>query len=559
MLSSLRIENIAIIEKASIDFGDGLNVMSGETGAGKSIILDSVNALLGERTSKELIRTGESNASVSGLFSKISDSVKDAALNIGIPSDDDEMMISRTINRDGKNLCRINGEPVTVGMLKLIGKELISIHGQHDNQVLLDPESHCSYIDAMADDMGLISHYRELFERYSNIKKQLTALTEKLSDKEHRTEILTYQVNELNMADIKPGERDEINRELSMFRNSESIAAALNDAYIKLSGDSEDFEGIVSMLLEVQKDLESVSDYMTEITQLKEKFSENAYLISECKDEIRDALDKTEYDPQRQEALEERLDLLYKLSKKYGETEEEMLAFRDNAQNELSQLNYSDEAVGELQIEEKKAYEELCLAADELTDIRERTSEDFDAKVKNELCFLSMPGVMFETHFETAPLSLSGRDKVEFLLSPNPGEDLKPLSKIASGGELSRIMLALKSVLSDKDNIETLVFDEIDTGVSGDAAKKIAIKLHETAAHHQVICVTHSPQIAAYADIHFNISKEFRDGKTFTAVEPLDYKGRVYEIARIIGGSNPTQLQKNNAAQMIESAKSCLK
>lgn len=550
MLSVLKIRNIAVIESAEIEFFRGFNVLTGETGAGKSIILDSINAVLGFRTSRELIRTGETQAEVTALFCDIGVSSEKALESLGLPlSDDRSLLISRTISAD-KNVCRINGALTNVAALKTVGATLITIHGQQDNRELLNPETHLSYIDALAGTKELFSKYSEAYSKLVSADAKIKKISSDKAERARRADMLSFQIDELQKANIVPGEWEELKNRRSLMRNYEKIQTAFASAYSALSG-GDDFSGALSLVSGAQRKLSSVSDCSKDAEKLSERLSEIYYELDDISDVLRgDGFDGG-FSQAELNDVEERLDMLYRLSKKYGDTEEEMLAFLENAEKELESVSLSDEMLEELLLQREKLYENAKSLAEELSKKRKSAAETFCESVCKELRFLDMPSVRFEAVFKDVPLSENGVDSAEFLISANVGEDLKPLAKTASGGELSRIMLAIKNVLSDKDSVNTLVFDEIDTGVSGRAAYKIAAKLYEVSRKKQVLCVTHLGVIASKGDSHYLIEKSEHDGKTFTNVTLLSPEARKYEIARIIGGGNVTDLQLKNAEEML--------
>ncbi len=547
MLTSLKIENVAIIESAAIEFGCGLNVLTGETGAGKSIVIDSINAVLGERTSKELIRTGADSARVYAVFEEITESVKTILNENGIDCDDDVMIVNRIINRDGKNVCRINGCPVTVGMLKSVTKELIDIHGQHDNQSLMTPEKHCGFIDSFAGCSDLIKKYRATFYNLVEIRSQLRSLKTDESTKARKIDLLTYQIDELEKANIVIGEREELLQRKNLINNSQRVIESLNYAYEALRGDNCAIDCVADAAVQIER----ASGYYQPISQTAENINGIRYELEDVAEIIRDKLSEFDFDSSELDIIEERLDVLYRLSTKYGETEDEMLVFLDNARKELETITFSDEHIRILQEKEAILLSETEILAEELTAVRLKAGDELSALITDELEFLDMPNVKFIVNRTPSELTENGTDNIEFLISANAGEVPKPLAKIASGGELSRIMLAIKNVLADADNVGTMIFDEIDTGVSGRAAHKIALKLHEVSGGRQVICVTHLAQIAAQGDVHLYISKSVRDGKTFTEIKPLISEDRVYEVARIMGGIEITELQLESAREML--------
>lgn len=552
MLSNLQIENIAVIKSASIDFENGFNVMTGETGAGKSIVIDSLNAILGERTSRELIRSGADSASVCAEFQNVGDNVKNELEKLGIEKDD-TLIVSRKLTPDGKNVCRINGMPATVSMLKALGVQLVNIHGQLDNQSLLSPETHCSFIDKLAGSGRELKEFKELYSLYIKKENELKSLNTDVNEKNRRLDILNYQIEEIQKADIRPGEKDELTEKLGFLRNAEKVLDLLHTAYAALNGDGE-MPGAADIAADAASKLLSAADYSSDFTETANGVNDAAMNLSAYTEELRDKIYSLDYDPNETERAEERLDVIYRLSQKYGDSEEDILAYLENAEKERDALSFSDERAEQLRTETEKAYNEALAAAKKLSEIRIEAGKKFSADVERELAFLDMPSVKFIVNDSVGELYENGIDNIEFLLSANAGEEPKPLSKIASGGELSRIMLAIKCVLSELDDIDTLIFDEIDSGVSGRAALKIAAKMKELSKTHQVICVTHLAQIAAFADEHKLISKEEKDGRTYTCIASLDYNGRKYELARIMGGLTVTQSILNSAEELLSSA-----
>ena len=552
MLSNLQIENIAVIKSASIDFENGFNVMTGETGAGKSIVIDSLNAILGERTSRELIRSGADSASVCAEFQNVGNNVKNELEKLGIEKDD-TLIVSRKLTPDGKNVCRINGMPATVSMLKALGVQLVNIHGQLDNQSLLSPETHCSFIDKLAGSGRELNEFKELYSLYIKKENELKSLNTDVNEKNRRLDILNYQIEEIQKADIRLGEKDELTEKLGFLRNAEKVLDLLHTAYAALNGDGE-MPGAADVAADAASKLLSAADYSSDFTETANGVNDAAMNLSAYTEELRDKIYSLDYDPNETERAEERLDVIYRLSQKYGDSEEDILAYLENAEKERDALSFSDERAEQLRAETEKAYNEALAAAKKLSEIRIEAGKKFSADVERELAFLDMPSVKFIVNDSVGELYENGIDNIEFLLSANAGEEPKPLSKIASGGELSRIMLAIKCVLSELDDIDTLIFDEIDSGVSGRAALKIAAKMKELSKTHQVICVTHLAQIAAFADEHKLISKEEKDGRTYTCIASLDYNGRKYELARIMGGLTVTQSILNSAEELLSSA-----
>lgn len=554
MLCELQIENIAIIKQSVINFEKGFNVMTGETGAGKSIIIDSLNAVLGVRTSRELIRTGCDSAFVSALFYESNAQIHTLLKNMDLPcSADGELLIQRRLYADGRNQCKINGMTVTVSAVRQVAKQLVNIHGQSDNQMLLSPEYHCAYIDKLAENAAVFTAYQTAYAAYLDANQKLQALNTNENEKLRRLDILNYQIDELESADIRDGEIAETEERLSLLRNAEYITDALQRAHMYLNGE-EDRGGAVSLSFDTASVLENITQFSEDYREMCSQIREAAYTLSAVCDDLRDRLFSDEYDPKEIDILEERLDALYTLERKYGESEAEMLAFLENAKEERDAIEMSDEIKAQLLLNVQEKYDTAMQAAKALHETRVCAADAFCKSVASQLSFLDMPSVRFLVQNEIGELTENGIDTVEFLLSANAGEEPKPLAKIASGGELSRIMLAIKSVLAEKDDIGTLIFDEIDTGVSGRAAQKIAIKLKQVSKSHQVICVTHLAQIAAFGDTHMVIEKAERDGQTFTQVQPLDFIGRKYELARILGGLTVTELQLKSAEELLYAA-----
>ncbi len=554
MLLSLKIENIAIIENADIEFDAGLNVLTGETGAGKSIIIDSINAVLGERTSRELIRTGAQAAKVSALYSDAGLRVNAKLVEFDIePQADGSLILQRSISLDGRNVCRINGSPATVSMLKSIGGELINIHGQHDNQALLSPEGHYIFIDAIAENGELFYQYKNAYALLRSLEKELNNITIDEAEKSRRLDLLNYQISELEAAGLRVGEQNELNTRKNLYQNAEKVISRLREAYEALNG-SEDLSGAKQQLEFSAGCLDSAASYYSELQKAAEFIRSMSYDIEDYVELIRGTLDMLDYNPKELELIEERLDTIYRLSRKYGATEEDMLIYLENAVSEREKINLSDERSAELKKEIRAAETNMEQLASALSESRRKAGSLFAKSVKAELDFLDMPGVVFVVDRQQADYTATGADRIEFLISANAGEAPKPIAKIASGGELSRIMLAIKNVLSAKDDVNTLIFDEVDAGVSGRAAQKVAMKLRQVSKGRQVICVTHLAQIAAQADSHLLISKSVHNGKTYTQVDKLNQDGRKNELARIIGGLKVTELQLQSAEEMLKEA-----
>ena len=552
MLIGLKIENIAVIEIAELEFDSGLNVMTGETGAGKSIVIDSINAVLGERTSRELIRSGAENAKVYATFADINAETEKLLDEMGIEKMPDKtLVLSRSLNSSGRNVCRINGCPSTVSALKEIGAGLINIHGQHDSQALLSPDKHCGFIDSLAENEALRNEYRSVFTNLVSVKKELEKLYDTRDEKAARLDYLNFQIDEITNANVREGEREELSKEKELLQNSGRVIKALEKAYAALS----DENGILAGVEDCANELETAAKYYDNAQSSAKGIRAISYELSEFSAEVRSLVDGFDYDPARLTEINERLDFLYRLSMKYGATEAEILETLEKAVAERNEIEVSDERITEL---EEKLYalsDEIKILSAKLTDSRMTAAKKFEKEVKSELEFLDMPKVTFVVDRKATALTSKGADAIEFLISANPGQEPRPIAKIASGGELSRIMLAIKNVLSDKDNIQTLIFDEIDTGVSGSAAEKIALKLSEVSKGRQVICVTHLARIAAQADRHMKIMKSVDEDKTFTEIKALDFDGRAAEIARITAGGNITSLQLETAKEMLINAK----
>lgn len=552
MLSQLFINNIAVIERASIDLEPGFTVLTGETGAGKSMIIDAIHAVLGERTSKELVRTGESSASVSAMFTGLSEDALAVLDGLSVPREEDgSLLIQRDIRLEGKSTCKLNGAPATVSMLKSIAPRLVGIHGQHESYELLSPELHMTYIDSFGKLEGLLEKYRQSYKRLRELQRRLRELDTDESEKSRRMDLLRYQIEELEGANIVPGERESLTQSRDIARNSERISSAIEVVKGLLSGD-EERGGILSDVSSAAGELERMAGYMSQLEEPLQKLREAGFLLEDADMALQNL--SVDFDPAALDGIEERLDLLYRLGLKYGETEEQMLEYLENCREEMHKIEFSDEEKERLGSEYEQEKQRAIGLAKELSQKRRAAGDRFTRQVKSELAFLNMPGVEFVLEIERVPLTPSGCDKLQFLVSANKGEPPKPLSKIASGGELSRIMLAVKTVLSGRDKIDTLIFDEVDAGVSGAAANRIGEKLRQVSENRQVLCITHLAQIAAMADHHLRISKHVEKGRTYTDVEPLDLEGRKRELARIIGGENITQLQLDMAGEMLKRA-----
>lgn len=550
MLAQLFIRNIAVIEKASIDLEKGFTVLTGETGAGKSIIIDAIHAVLGERTSKELVRTGTDSASVSALFTGLDEDTLSLLDQLSLPREEDgSLLIQRDIRLEGRSTCKINGAPATVSMLKQLGPRLVTIHGQHESYELLSPEVHMEYLDSFAGLESLLAEYQAAYRTLRETQRQLEALQTDEGEKARLSDLLHYQIDEIEAANVRVGEREELEAQRELIRNSEKIASALELLRGLLSGDEES-EGLLAGISQAAAQAGRVAAYLPELAEASQKLQEAGYLLEDV-----DAIlhgTAVDFDPALQESIEERLDLLYKLGLKYGGSEEKILEYLEDCRIRLHQIEFSNEERERLEAQYETQKTAAIALAKELSEQRKTASKQFIFQVKGELAFLNMPGIAFETEIQRVPLYHMGCDKLQFLVSANKGEPPKPMSKIASGGELSRIMLAIKTVLSGKDKVDTLIFDEVDTGISGAAANKVGQKLKQVSQNRQVLCITHLAQIAALADHHFLISKHVEGERTYTQVQGLDFEGRKREVARIIGGDQVTDLQLEMAGEMLK-------
>ena len=550
MLELLHIENIAIIQEADISFEVGFNALTGETGAGKSIVIDALSAVLGQRTSRELIRTGADKAFVSAAFSGV-----DAALTeeLGIaPEEDGTLLLQREIHSDGKNACRVNGRPVTVSQLKALGGRLLNIHGQHDGQALLDEEQHLVYLDSFGKTEDLITTYTEKYKRFTEIKRQMQSLEMDEAEKERRVDTLRYQIEELRRAKLRPSEEEELNSRRGLLRNAEKFLSAAAEADYALNGD-DNGGGALSALRQAHDALGGVRHLDDGFGQLYERLGElysEAYDIAAGVEDKRSELDVS---PGELDRVEGRLDQLYRLKKKYGATVD-MLAYQARCEAELEQIEYAGDTLARLAGELTAAEKAARQAAQALSEARKTAAELLSAQILEELRQLDMGKIRFAVDFAEKPLDSDGADTVRFLMSANVGEELRPIHKIASGGELARIMLAMKNVLSEQDKVSTLVFDEVDTGVSGRAAQKVAEKMARISRSKQVLCVTHLPQLAAMADTHFSVEKGERDGRTYTEVRRLDRGQRRQELARLTGGSHVSQTMLDGAEELLAQA-----
>jgi len=551
LLSRLYIENIAVIEKAEVCFNKGFTVLTGETGAGKSIVLDSLNAVLGERTSRYLVRSGAKKAAVSAVFTDIDTKALKKLDELGYSVNDNELFISREISADGKNLCRVDGRPVSVSTLKDIGNVLVNIHGQHENQALLDEERHIYYLDLFAQNGNIIAEFNGCYEEYSAVRDRLKKLEGHIGDRERQRDILLFQTNEIAEAQLKEGELEALSSRKQFLLNAEKITTAINIAHSLISG-NEYSDGALSMLSQALQHIEGASEHFSELESLSQKLKDSLYLTEDIAEELRIFFDRTDYDPNELEVIEQRIDVITTLTRKYGGSIEATLEFYDRSMSELSIIENYDSNLDELRAEKEILLEKVKDAARALRASRKDAAVVFEKKVAEELSFLDMPKVKLKALVEPKNLGPDGADSVTFLFSTNPGEPPKPLAKIASGGELSRVMLAFKNVLAEKDIIGTMIFDEVDAGISGKAAFKVGKKLKETALSRQVICVTHLAQIAAQADNHLYVEKNISNERTVTSVYELSPELRANELARIIGGDEVNKTAIQTAKDMLK-------
>ena len=556
MLSLLHIENIALIDQADISFGSGFNVLTGETGAGKSIIIDAISAVLGERTSRDLIRTGEKSALVTALFRDLPSLPGFQETGIG-PDENGELLISRRIQGDGKNICRVGGVPCTVVQLRTLGSQLIDIHGQHDGQQLLDESCHLAYLDSFGELEPALSAYREEYAKLDALRKQIASLQMDETEKARRLDILQFQIDELESAHLRLGEEEELDERKAMLRSADQLVAAVEGAYHALFGtDSQD--GAASLLAEAEGNLSRVSNLSADLSQLSENLAALRYGTEDAAERLRDLKNSFDFSPKELDQVEDRLDHLHRLKKKYGATVRDMLDYLNKIRQELDQIELSDDLLIKLKKQRKAQLTMTRTLAETLSAQRKAAAERLKARIEEELRQLDMTKVRFQTEFSPKPGKLglddTGMDEVRFLMSANVGENLKPIAKVASGGELSRIMLALKNVLAENDNICTLIFDEVDTGVSGRAAGKVAEKMSRLSLTCQVLCVTHLAQIAAMSDYHYSVHKEEKNGRTYTCVETLDRPGRRAELARLTGGAHQSEAILKGAEELLKEA-----
>ncbi len=551
MLEQLHIENLAVIEELDLDLSDGFSVLTGETGAGKSVLIHSLNLLLGERVGKDIVRSGCPKATVSGLFTGLSPSTLSLLEEQGF--DGDEVLVQRDLTCEGKSTVRINGRPATVSILKDLAGHLVNIHGQHDNRALLDPATHIRYLDAFAKNDAIRLEYEDVFGQLKQILRRISELNTDEQTRMQRIDLLSYQVREIDAASLRLGEDEELERRRCVLANGEKIESSLSAAYALCSEEN----NARDKLGQACGELERIADVNDALSQLSQRLTALSEELDDLSVDLRQYAEEYAFDPSELNEVEERLDLIYRLKRKYGPSLEDVLAFRDKAAEELDSLDASAERLDELNAEKEQLYTRLKEIAARLTESRKRAGKTLEETLTHQLAFLDMPNTGFSVNITPAgSYTPKGADTVEFLLSANLGESLRPLSKIASGGELSRIMLAMKTVLTLEEDAKTLIFDEIDTGVSGKAAEKIARKLKEISADKQVIVVTHLAQIAAYADRHFLIAKSVSDQRTYTSVTSLDHSGRVGELARIMGGISPTEATLAAAEDLLRNGTS---
>ena len=547
MLSLLHIENIAVIDRADISFDQGFNVLTGETGAGKSIVIDAISAILGERAYRDMIRTGTHKASVRAIFTDVPELSWFAENGVDY---DPETVIQREIHLDGKNVCRVNGSLVSVSILRKLGMQLINIHGQHDSATLFDEDNHLTFLDAFGDNEQLRAAYSEQYETVAKLRREIDKMTMDEGEKLRRMETLRYQIAEIEKADLEAGEDEALEERRKILQNAEKLSNGMDTAVECLYGGDES-DGASGLLAQAEYALARLAKFSDAFAEIHERVSDLLYQVQDVAEAVRDARDDLSYSADELEQIESRLDVIHKLRRKYGVTCEDILAYLDKAKKELDDIEFADDHLERLKKKLKKAEKEAWDAAKELRKNRRETSVIMAERILTELAQLDMPRVQFTCQFTETELTANGADAVAFYMSANAGEALKPMSKVASGGELARIMLAMKNVLAEKDQVNTLIFDEVDTGVSGRAAQKVAEKLRSVAAHKQVLCVTHLPQLAALANTHLLIAKSERDGRTYTSVTPLDIEGRKKELARIIGGTNITETTLKSAEEML--------
>ena len=547
MLSLLHIENIAVIECADISFDAGFNVLTGETGAGKSIVIDAICAILGERAYRDMIRTGTEKALVRGVFTDVPK--LDWFEENGVEYDC-EVVVHREIFLDGKNICRVNGTLVSVSILRKLGIQLINIHGQHDSAALFDENNHLILLDAYSENEDLRNTYAKSYEQVSALRREIQRMSMDESEKARRMETLRYQIEEISKAELEVGEDEQLENRRKILQNAEKLSDGIHAAVNCLYGD-EDTDGAASLLADAERELSRLSRYTDAFASLHEKVADLMYQVQDAAEEVRDARDDLNYSADELERIESRLDVIHRLRRKYGASCQEILEYLENAKQELDEIEFADDTIERLKKKLSVAEGEAQQNALHLSENRKSGAKRLSQQILSELAQLDMPRVQFSCEFTETELTGNGMDSVAFYMSANAGEALKPLNKVASGGELARIMLAMKNVLAEQDHVATLIFDEVDTGVSGRAAQKVAEKLKSVATNKQVLCVTHLPQLAALASTHLLIDKQERNGRTYTTVTPLDFEGRKKELARIIGGASITETTLKSAEEML--------
>ena len=549
MLSCLQIENVAVIQKAEVHFQPGLNVLTGETGAGKSILIDSINAILGNRTSKDLVRTGASKAVIRASFAQIPDVVLDKLEAAGYERSA-ELLLSREITAEGKSCCRINGMPTTAAVLRELCGGLININGQHDSVGLLNPAHHLSILDDYAQNAKLYQEYYVLYRSLVKVKKELDAMITDEAEKQRRIDLLSYQVQEIEEAGLTAGEEQTLEARRKVLANASTIRDRVARAHALLSGD-DDTPGAVDLLGEASNAMDTAAQLDESLSGVSGTLMDLYYSAKDAAAELIDRLDAYDTNDAELDEIEQRLDLLYRLKRKYGDTVEDIIAFGQKAREELEQIQFSEQRHDQLQAEKLRLYGLAREKAEALTQTRLKAFDELNARITDTLQFLNMPGVRMTLHHARGPLASHGQDSVEFYISTNAGEAPKPLARIASGGELSRITLAIKNALADRDAVPTVIYDEIDSGVSGKAAGRIGEVLRQSARGHQILCITHTAQIAALADCHLLIQKNVTNDRTYTEIHPLDTEGRVEALARLISGDHVTELSRANAREML--------
>ena len=548
MLSLLHIENIAVIEHSDISFDRGFNILTGETGAGKSIVIDAISAILGERAYRDMIRTGANKAQVRAVFTDVPQLSWFEENGVEY---DPETIIQREIYLDGKNVCRVNGTLVTVSILRKLGIQLINIHGQHDSASLFDENNHLQFLDSFANNEALRNDYANKYEAVAKLRREIDRMTMDEGEKLRRMEMLKHQIQEISKANLEVGEDEILEERRKLLQNAEKISDGIETAVECLYGGSES-DGAASLLAQAERELARIARFTDSFAAMHERVTDLMYQVQDIAEEVRSARDDLSYSAEEQDQIEERLDIIHKFRRKYGVTCADILEYLENAKKELDEIEFADDHLERLKKKLKDAEKIAWDAALTLRKNRQLTAKELSQRILTELAQLDMPRVQFECSFTELELTANGADAVAFYMSANAGEALKPMSKVASGGELARIMLAMKNVLAEQDQVATLIFDEVDTGVSGRAAQKVAEKLRSVAKTKQVLCVTHLPQLAALANTHLLIAKSERDGRTYTSVTPLDMEGRKRELARIIGGANITETTLKSAEEMLK-------